>query len=449
MPLARVAREQGIALRTAERWLHQYRQHGLPGLVRKVHTNRGQRKFEPELQRLIEGLALRRPALSAAVIHRQATTVAKEHGWAVPSYACVHAIIRALDPALVTLAQAGPKAYGEQYDLLYRREASCPNEIWQADHTPLDIWVLDAKEQPARPWLTVIIDDYSRAVAGFRVGFDAPSILGTALTLRLAIWRKSDPRWHVSGIPGTFYTDNGKDFTSEHLEQVAADLKMQLIFSWPGQPRGRGRIERFFSTVHQMCVSPLPGYAPLGTPRPTPVLTLAELETRLTDFFLNEYHQRLHGETGVAPQARWEAGGFLPRHPDTLEQLDLLLLTIPRTRRIHQDGVHFQGFRYIDLTLAAYVGEQVIIRYDPRDLAEIRVYHQERFLCRAICQELAGQTISLKEVIRARNARRRQLREHIGARTSIADQLLPRPRPQVQPNAPAPMPSKLKRYFNE
>jgi putative transposase len=187
----------------------------------------------------------------------------------------------------------------------------------------------------------------------------------------------------------------------------------------------------------------------LGTPRPTPVLTLAELETRLTDFFLNEYHQRLHGETGVTPQARWEAGGFLPRHPDTLEQLDLLLLTMPRTRRIHQDGVHCQGFRYIDLTLAAYVGEQVSIRYDPRDLAEIRVYHQERFLCRAVCQEWAGQTISLQEVIRARNARRRQLREHIGARTSIADQLLPRPRPQVQPNAPAPMPSKLKRYCNE
>jgi putative transposase len=149
--LARAAREGGIALRTAERWLYRYRQHGLPGLVRKIHTNRGQRKLEPELQRLIEGLTLRRPALSVAVIHRQAGRVAKERGWAIPSYACVHAIIRALDPALVTLAQAGPKAYGEQYDLLHRREASRPNEIWQADHTPLDIWVLDAKDLPARP----------------------------------------------------------------------------------------------------------------------------------------------------------------------------------------------------------------------------------------------------------------------------------------------------------
>jgi putative transposase len=134
VPLARVARERGIALRTTERWLRQYRQDGLLGLARKVHANRGQRRLSPELQRLIEGLALRRPALSVAVIHRQAGTVAKERGWAIPSYACVHAIVRALDPALVTLAQAGPKAYGEQYDLLYRREASHPNEIWQADH---------------------------------------------------------------------------------------------------------------------------------------------------------------------------------------------------------------------------------------------------------------------------------------------------------------------------
>lgn len=43
---------------------------------------------------------------------------------------------------------------------------------------------------------------------------------------------------------------------------------------------------------------------------------------------------------------------------------------------------------------------------DPRDMAELRVYHQEQFLCRAVCQELAGQTISLKEMIRARNHRR-------------------------------------------
>ena len=43
-----------------------------------------------------------------------------------------------------------------------------------------------------------------------------------------------------------------------------------------------------------------------------------------------------------------------------------------KSRKVHPDGIHFQSLRYLDLTLAAYVGESVIIRYDPRDMAEIR-----------------------------------------------------------------------------
>ena len=34
--------------------------------------------------------------------------------------------------------------------------------------------------------------------------------------------------------------------------------------------------------------------------------------------------------------------------------------------------------------LAAYVGESVVIRYDPRDMAEIRIFHRDRFLGRHI-----------------------------------------------------------------
>jgi putative transposase len=171
----------------------------------------------------------------------------------------------------------------------------------------------------------------------------------------------------VCGIPGTFYTDHGSDFTSQHLEQMAADLTMGLVVSTVGEPRGRGKIERFFETVHQLCVSTLPGYRPQGGPMTTPTLTLAELDAQLLAFLLDDYHQRIHSETGQRPQERWEAGGWLPQLPTSLEQLDLLLLTVPKGRRIQQDGIRFQGFRYLDLTLAAYVGETVTIRYDPRD----------------------------------------------------------------------------------
>ena len=52
--------------------------------------------------------------------------------------------------------------------------------------------------------LTVILDDYSRAVAGYSLNLTAPSALQTALALRQAIWRRPEPQWHICGIPETF-----------------------------------------------------------------------------------------------------------------------------------------------------------------------------------------------------------------------------------------------------
>lgn len=97
---------------------------------------------------------------------------------------------------------------------------------------------------------------------------------------------------------------------------------------------------------------------------------------RSGEFIVKLYNHRVHSETGQPPRGHWEAGGFLPRLPESLDQLDLLLLTVAKPRKVHPDGIRFQGMRYLDPVLAAYVGETVIIRYDPRDLAEIRVFHQ-------------------------------------------------------------------------
>jgi putative transposase len=205
------------------------------------------------------------------------------------------------------------------------------------------------------------------------------------------------------------------------LEQVSADLEIALMFSEAGMPRGRGKIERFFRTVNQMLLCGLPGYTPAGLPSDHAILTMSALEAELQHFILDQYHQRPHSETGEPPQARWDSGGCLPRLPESLEQLDLLLLTVAKNRKVRPDGIHFQGLRYLDLTLAAYVGESVIIRYDPRDMAEIRIFHDNRFLCRAICAELAGETIALREIIQARNRRRRDLRQTLQDRSRTVE----------------------------
>lgn len=425
-----VARERGVPLKTLQRWVRQYREDGLCGLARPPRTDRGKRRrISEEVVKVVEGLALRKPRRSMATIHRQVSKIALEQGWEEPSYMQVYRIVKELPPALVTLAQEGAGTYREEYDLLYRREAGRSNEIWQADHSLLPIWVKDGQGKSARPWLTVIEDDKSRAIAGYRLSWSAPSAIQTALTLRQAIWRKEDPRWQACGIPEVFYTDHGTDFTSVHLSQVGADLKMQLVFSQVGRPRGRGKIERFFQSVEQLFLEQQPGYAPSeawpksvgqGTGKARAgVLSLEELEQRFREWLLVDYHHRVQKGQNKGPQERWEEGGFLPRMPESLEQLDLLLVQVARKRRVQQSGIAFEGYSYLDPTLSAYVGEEVMIRYDPIDLGEIRVFFQDRFVCLAVCPELSGQTVSLKEIVAARQARRKQLRRELGERETV------------------------------
>ena len=112
--------------------------------------------------------------------------------------------------------------------------------------------------------------------------------------------------------------------------------------------------------------------------------------------------------------------------------------------------------RYTDPLLANYIGEDVSIRYDPRDMTEIRVYYQSKFLCRAICPDLSTETVTLKEIKAARNQRRKQLKQQIKDRVSIVDALmgnkkqtsLTNPEPEKiatnKPKKPA-----LKRYYND
>jgi putative transposase len=303
--------------------------------------------------------------------------------------------------------------------------------------------------------LTVIEDDYSRCIAGYFLSFDHPSIYHTALTLRQAIWRKQEPNWPICGIPEIFYTDNGGDFTSRHMEQVSADLKMRLVFSIPGMPRGRGRVERFFLTVNQLLLHKLPGYKPKTTPVTPPQLTLPVFEMQFKDFLLNEYHLRKQKAFTKTPQDRWEADGFLPQMPESLQQLDLMLLTVATTRRIRRDGIQFQNLRYMDVTLAPFVGEDVVIRYDPRDMAEIYVYYGEEFLCRAVCQDIADRTVSLQEIIRARNRQRRALRKTIKDRSSLIQTYLDvhKPKPIVPESETEskekPSFRRLKSYYND
>ena len=444
VPLTRLAAHAQVSVRTLQRWAAEYRaDSSAAGLQRQARSDRGHRRLPAELIAVIEALALRRPAPTTTFIHRRVCDLAPERGWAPPSYSSVRSVIAAIDPGLRTLALEGDTAYRDRFELVHRRSAVRPNEQWQADHTLLDVEILEHRGRPVRPWLTVILDDYSRAVAGYTVFLGAPNAEQTALALHQAVRAKPDPRWPVQGLPEVLYSDHGADFTSTRLERVCLDTHIRLIHSRVGVPQGRGKIERFYGTITTEVLPHLPGYIPHGTGgRPTspPALSLEQLDAVLGRYLIEDYHARVHSETGQAPATRWIGAGWIPRTPARGEDLDLLLLTAATTRIVQRDGIRFHGTRYICPVLAAYVSETVTIRYDPRDAGEVRVYHQDTYLCRAIAPELAAETITLQQLQQARSARRKELKQQLRARRSLAD-ALPADDRWAPPPAPAPGPA--------
>ncbi len=445
--LEEITKLTNTARRTLYNWVKAFKRDGLNGLTPRSRKDKGQRRSANEdLIKLIKGLYLKTPTAPVSAIHRIVQEVCTRNGWRVPSYDVVHDIASNIAPALKTLAHDGDKAYKQAYDLIHRREAEQPNEIWQADHTPLDIVVLDLSGKAVKPWLTAILDDYSRAVPGYYLGFDPPSSMRIATALRQGIWRKKEPGWSVCGIPDKLYSDRGSDFTSKHLDQISIDLKFELVQTLPAQPQGKGKVERFFNTINQMFLSSLPGYSPRRSGQVEPVLTLEELDQKFRSWLIDQYLQREHSETGMTPSSRWESFPFLPRMPDSLEQLDVLLLTVAKPRRVQRDGIRFQGFRYFDVNLSGYVGEYVTIRYDPRDLAEIYVYADDALVCRAVCFELSDKTVGLKDIIKARNHRKKQLNQDLRELLIVADKHVRSKSIVAEPAVPDYPKFKIKRF---
>jgi putative transposase len=218
-------------------------------------------------------------------------------------------------------------------------------------------------------------------------------------------------------------------------------LRFRIVSSAVARPQGRGKIERLFGTLNAELLPELPGQLIHGKPATVPRLSWAELDCASTTYITGTYHGRVHGETHATPLDAWRGAGFLPRLPDRLEDLELLLVMHAKPRVVRRDGMHCQGLRYSHTTLAAYVGDAVTMRYDPRDLSEIRVFYHEQFLCRAVSEAHAGEVVPLKDIQAARRAPRRALRPTMRERVARVVDFLPG-HPQGGLHAEAPQPSR-------
>jgi putative transposase len=195
------------------------------------------------------------------------------------------------------------------------------NQVWQVDHTRADVLVVDqVGEILGRPWLTVVVDTYSRCIMGIHIGFEPPSAAVVCLALRHAILPKQyssvyelKQSWGTYGLPQYLYTDGGKDFRSKHLEQVATELGIVLCLR--RKPSDGGIVERPFGTLNSQFFSSLPGYTGSNVTKRSPAaeveacLTLMQLEQLLVRYVVDNYNQNVDARMGDQSRiGRWEAG---------------------------------------------------------------------------------------------------------------------------------------------
>nr|WP_236117346.1 Mu transposase C-terminal domain-containing protein [Hassalia byssoidea] len=381
------AAKLGKSVRTVRRLIDNWEQEGLAALTETQRADKGKHRVDENWQEFIlktykEGNKGSKKMTRQQVFIRVKAR-ADELGVKHPSHMTVY---RVLQPLIEKEEKAksirSPGWRGSRLSVKTRDgkdlQIERSNQVWQCDHTLVDVLLVDQHGKIlSRPWLTTVVDTYSRCIMGINLGYDAPSSQVVALALRHAILPKQysseyglNEEWGTYGLPQHFYTDGGKDFRSNHLQQIGVQLG--FVCHLRDRPSSGGIVERPFKTLNTQLFSTLKGYTGSNVQERSEkaekeaCLTLRQLEQRLVHYIVRYYNQDIDARMGDQTRfGRWGSG--LIASPDLLSERDLDICLMKQTRRQIQRGgyLQFENLMYRSELLARYAGESVVLRYDP------------------------------------------------------------------------------------
>jgi putative transposase len=413
------AQNLGISVRSLRRLVKSWKEQGIGGLSRQMRSDQGCVKTSSDWHDFIvktyrEGNRDSRQ-MSPAQVEVRVRVRAQELGVDdYPGRTTVYRILR----SHIEKRQQQKRSLGCRGDRLKikTREGSeiaveWSNQVWQIDHTLVDVLLVDQSGALSRrPWLSIVVDTYSRCIMGVHLGFDSPSAQLVCLALRHGILPKQYPAtyklqqtWGTYGLPQHLYTDGGKDFRCEHIEQVATELGIALHLR--RKPSDGGIVERPFGTFNREFFSTIPGYTSSDVKTRSPAaeseacLTLLQLEQLFVRYIVDRYNQKIDARmVNQSRIGRWEAGRIAQLALLGERELDICLMRRAQ-RTVYRNGyIQLANLTYQGEHLGGYAGESVIIRYNPRDITTIFVYQlregKEVFLTRAHAQGLETETLS-------------------------------------------------------
>jgi putative transposase len=231
-----------------------------------------------------------------------------------------------------------------------------------------------------RPWMTLLIDAFSRRCLALDLSFDAPSHRSCMMILRACVQRHGR-------LPQSVVVDGGPEFQSTYFEALLARYECIKKTRPPAKGRFGSLVERAFGTTNTQFIHNLQGNTQITrnvrqvtkgvNPREHATWTLRALLGRLSEYLFEVYDTIDHPALGQSPREAFRVGfetsGFRKERLIPYDQ-EFLMATLPTTpkgsakvtpgRGVKIHHVYYWSGRFQD---PAVENRQVPIRCDPFD----------------------------------------------------------------------------------
>jgi putative transposase len=317
------------------------------------------------------------------------------------------------------------------------RHGSRPFEVAHIDHTELDIQVRSSStgEVLGKPWVTFMMDAYSRRLLAVYLTFDPPSYRSLMMVVRICVQR-------FERLPQSLVVDGGREFHGVYFDSLLARYRCTKKTRPWAKPHFGSVCERLFKTTNDQFIYNLLGNTQAAKrarlltravdPKHHALWMLPDLYSYLCEYAYQVYDQDEHSGIGMTPQAAYLWGlkrGGEREHRRIPYNDRFLKATCPTTTKgtaVVQkgSGVKINHFYYWNNAFRnpEAIKTAVPVRYDPFDLSTSYALVQGQWVtCRAPYLGLEGHTE--KELLIATTELRRQARRD-GVRASLSAERL-------------------------
>jgi transposase InsO family protein len=318
------------------------------------------------------------------------------------------------------------------------RHGERPFEIGHIDHTELDIELVCSVtgRSLGRPWLTLLMDAFSRRALAFYLTFDPPSYRACMMIVRECVRRHAR-------LPQILILDGGAEFQSVYFETLLARYECTKKTRPPAKARFGSVCERLFGTTNTQFVHNLRGNTQLTRevrqvtrsvdPKGLAVWTIGELHDRTCEYLYEVYDVLDHPALGQSPRQAFELGlkvSGTRLHRAIPYDRELLIATLPATSRgtatvspgrgIKVNHIYYWSEIFRE---AGVENEAVPVRYDPHDVGTAYAFVRNQWV---VCRSeyfAAFQGRSEKEILIASREIQKRQQDHASNRGLSARRL--------------------------